>query len=302
MFRELAISELEAKGIRTRAGTKSGEIFVCCPFCELRGKGPDTGYHLGLNTYDGRAHCFRCEYRSQNGMEQLGVIDFQISAAPTKKKVKTKVALPEDFALLAPDKSDYWMWKAWQYVRKRGMSQLQIRKHGVGLSLMGPQRYRVVFPVRDPNGKLVGYTGRSIIDREPSWLHMADMEGMFLAQFGTRRRVTLVEGIFDSLAIEKGLGEVTDVVAILGTHIRVTEWLKQYNRVVIWLDPDSAGQTAAVEMAESMSWNPQVKVVRSKLEPSDCNYQQLISAWNKRQPWSWNEGLRLLAGDRYDAV
>lgn len=301
MFREIVVGELEAKGFRTRPGSKSGELWVCCPFCVLRGKGtPDIGFHLGLNTFDGRGHCFRCEWRSHRALNELGLIDYVPSVVVDEitTKKKAHVELPEGFTPLRPDRTDYWLWKAWKYVRHRRATPSQILKHKVGFSEVGQQRFRVVFPIFSPNGRLVGYTGRTILEkRTPSWLHMPDMEGMFLAQFGTRPVVTLVEGIFDALAVERGLGNETDVVAILGSHIRVANWLKRYAVVVLWLDPDAAGKKAMVELAESLAWTPEVCVVISKQEPADSSPEDLVKAWCNRKQWSWNEGLRILMGD-----
>lgn len=82
-------------------------------------------------------------------------------------------------------------------------------------------------------------------------------------------RVVVVEGIFDQLRFGPG------AVALLGTYVSPTHmaYLRQFNEVVLWLDPDEAGQTATAELQKrlaALTRPPVVRVVASfDSEPGD---------------------------------
>jgi len=117
---------------------------------------------------------------------------------------------------------------------------------------------RLMFPIRDGRGRVTGFGGRLMGDGEPKYLNSPQTEifdksrSLFAiehAQEAIRqgRRAVVVEGYIDAIrAHEAGF---KDVVASLGTAI-TTHQLQICSRlaptVVLALDPDPAGQTAAV--------------------------------------------------------
>jgi DNA primase len=118
-------------------------------------------------------------------------------------------------------------------------------------------RGRLVFPIHDTSGRVVGFGGRSLGDATPKYLNTPETPifrkgrvffGLPLALDAIRGkgRAILVEGYFDVLALKRaGLDEC---IAPCGTaltpdHARV---LRRYAREVILLfDGDEAGQQAA---------------------------------------------------------
>ncbi|MBI9083795.1 MAG: DNA primase [Desulfobacterales bacterium] len=118
-------------------------------------------------------------------------------------------------------------------------------------------RDRIIFPIRDANGRVVGFGGRVMGDDLPKYLNSPEtpvynkgrvLYGLDRAKAACRqaRRVFVVEGYFDAIALFQ-VG-IENTVATLGTaltadHIRL---LKGYvERAVLVFDSDAAGVKAA---------------------------------------------------------
>jgi DNA primase len=122
-------------------------------------------------------------------------------------------------------------------------------------------RARLIFPIRDASGKVVGFGGRTLGDEQPKYLNSPQTEifdkssvlfGIHRAAAGIReaKRAVLVEGYLD--AIRAHLGAYSNTVASLGTSVTVPQ-LSALSRltdtVILALDPDLAGQAAAARTA-----------------------------------------------------
>ena len=121
---------------------------------------------------------------------------------------------------------------------------------------------RIIFPIDEPGGKIVGFGGRVIDDGKPKYLNSPEtplfhkgsqVYGLRQARDGIRSndRVVMVEGYLDVLALAQF--DTTHVVATLGTalttdHLRL---LGRYTRNVTALfDGDAAGRNAAARSFE----------------------------------------------------
>jgi DNA primase len=121
---------------------------------------------------------------------------------------------------------------------------------------------RLMFPILDPGGKIVGFGGRVLDQGLPKYINSSEtplfrkgstLYGLYQAKDAIRRgdRVVVVEGYLDVLALHQfGLGYA---VATLGTaltpdHVRI---LGRYTRNIVALfDGDAAGQRAAARSLE----------------------------------------------------
>lgn len=125
-------------------------------------------------------------------------------------------------------------------------------------------RGRLMIPIRDASGRLVGFGGRSLDDSQPKYLNSPRtplfdksrlLYGMHLAKDSARERgLVIVEGYLDALmAHQYGF---SNVVASMGTALtreQVDQVVRLTKRVVMALDPDAAGQQATLRSLES-SW------------------------------------------------
>jgi len=118
---------------------------------------------------------------------------------------------------------------------------------------------RIVFPVRDPLGRVVGFLGRALGRGEPKYLSTPETplfrkrEALFAYPEARPRlkggRAILVEGPFDALALHQlGFGEA---VAVLGSALSEEQALllrrEGVREVYLAFDRDEAGLKAALE-------------------------------------------------------
>ncbi len=123
-------------------------------------------------------------------------------------------------------------------------------------------RHRLIFPIRDLQGRIVGFGGRALGSEEPKYLNSPEtalyakgrhLFGLFEAREAIRRAgyAVLVEGYFDWLALfEQG---IEHSVATLGTALTEEQvrLLRRYTeRIVINFDADAAGRRAMVRNLE----------------------------------------------------
>jgi DNA primase len=119
-------------------------------------------------------------------------------------------------------------------------------------------RNRVIFPIRDRQGRVIGFGGRVMDDGVPKYLNTSEttifhkshvIYGLDLAQRAIRERdqVVIVEGYMDVIAAHQ-FG-FDNVVACMGTAL-TPEQLRQLQRYtdnfVLALDADAAGQQATI--------------------------------------------------------
>ena len=183
--------------------------------------------------------------------------------------------------------------KAREYLQGRGLSEETLREFGVGMApspwdqvLVGSQRAkftitelvgagliqkgrqgghydrfrnRIMFPVRDQRGRVLGFGARALTaDSKPKYLNSPEGElyrkshtlyGIDLARgpIAKARRAIVVEGYTDVLALHQA--GVNEAVAIMGTAI-TPEQLKMLSgitdTVVLALDADRAGADAMI--------------------------------------------------------
>lgn len=124
-------------------------------------------------------------------------------------------------------------------------------------------RERIMFPIRDRRGRVIGFGGRVLGDGVPKYLNSPETEifhkgselyGLFEARQNTRRleRLLVVEGYMDVIALAQY--GVTYSVATLGTattpeHIK--QLLRLVPEVVFCFDGDRAGRDAAWRALEN---------------------------------------------------
>ena len=119
-------------------------------------------------------------------------------------------------------------------------------------------RNRLIFPIRDRDGRIVGFGGRALGDAQPKYLNSpqtaifdkgANLYALDLAHEAIRRlrEVVVVEGYMDAIAAHQ-FG-FTNVVASMGTALteaQVRLVRRSVDRIVLALDADAAGQLATV--------------------------------------------------------
>ncbi len=118
-------------------------------------------------------------------------------------------------------------------------------------------RERIMFPIRNVKGQVIGFGGRVLDSGEPKYLNSpetplfnkgSELYGLFEARLAIREQqyVLVVEGYMDVVALAQ-LG-FQNAVATLGTActpVHVQKLMRQTDTVIFSFDGDSAGRRAA---------------------------------------------------------
>lgn len=165
-------------------------------------------------------------------------------------------ASPEDFPVAA---------KGWLY--KHGLTDTQLRRHGVGYS---PSLGRIVLPVyRD--GELVKYQTRKVFehDTKPKYLTYKKKERAWFSEpICSTDLLVIVEDILSGIRV----AEQFPCLALLSSGISESEVLfivKNFNNVLIWLDNDNRQvKLSQVEIKNKLdNLVRNVIIVHEKAEP-----------------------------------
>jgi DNA primase len=193
-------------------------------------------YHYVLNSTEQGTVAY--QYLKQRGFSQKLIDEFQLGYAPP-------------------------LWDALtQYLLKRGFTTELLEKAGLSIPRTESEgvydrfRDRIMFPIRDANGKGIAFGGRTITNIQPKYLNSPDSPTFHKNQIlyplhqtktsiRKKRQAILFEGYIDVLkAWDAGIdnGLATLGTALTESHI---DLLRRYcEKVIICYDGDRAGQAA----------------------------------------------------------
>lgn len=182
---------------------------------------------------------------------------------PTLAYLRTRNVPEEQIAQfeigLAPDSFS----ATYEYLLKQNFSRTEILQAGLGVQRELQQeriydrfRNRLMFPIHDAQGHLVGFGGRTLASDDAKYVNSSDgplfhkssiLYALHHAKEAIREKgkVMLVEGYFDVLACHR-VG-ITNAVATCGTALteQHAKTLKRYaETAVLCMDQDRAGQEA----------------------------------------------------------
>lgn len=198
----------------------------------------------------------------------------------------------------APEKGDI----AVSFLMKKGFKADGITLEGHSSSsyssgkLLDRFRGRIVFPIKDTQGRVLGFSGRALGSREPKYLNSPDtlvfnksktLYGIDLAktEIGKQKTAILVEGNLDVISSHQ-VG-VKNVVAPLGTAIteNQVDILRRFSdKLLISFDTDFAGNAAAkrgIELAEEADLSVKVVSLGESKDPDEI-IRKSPDAWKKK--------------------
>lgn len=125
-------------------------------------------------------------------------------------------------------------------------------------------RNRIMFPIKDTRGRIVGFGGRTIDDSMPKYMNSPETEvfhkgntlyGVYEARqaLGKIKQIIIVEGYMDVVALSQH--EITNCVATLGTATteqNIRNLLRYSSDLVFCFDGDRAGSAAAWKALEQI--------------------------------------------------
>lgn len=145
-------------------------------------------------------------------------------------------------------------------------------------------RDRVIFPIINPGGKVIGFGGRIIGDGNPKYLNSQESDvfqkknnlyGLNLAKSDITKedRIVLVEGYMDVISLYQA--GIRNVCASLGTALTDSQarLIRRYTKnVILSYDADEAGQNAAmrgIDILYQEGLRPKVLRVTGSKDPDE---------------------------------
>lgn len=151
------------------------------------------------------------------------------------------------------------------------------KKEGTTDTFYDTFRGRIMFPIFDPSGRVVGFSGRILVDdgKSPKYLNSPEtvlfnkseiLYGLHKAKMSIREKdySILVEGQMDLVMLHQA--GFTNTVASSGTALgegHLTRLARLSNRIIMAFDGDSAGKSAVFRAAKiALSLGMEVKVAQ----------------------------------------
>jgi DNA primase len=187
------------------------------------------------------------------------------------------------------------------YLKQRGLTPETISHFELGYCSRGMMQGRIVIPLHDPQGQLIGYAGRLIDDskvsdeqpkyrfpgtRERNGVRYEFQKSQFL--FNGHR----IKAPVDDLIIVEGFMSVfwlvqygyRNVVALMGSSaskdqiVFITELVSETGRVWIFLDGDEAGERCAVHLFTQIATCRAVRWLKLDMghQPTGCAPETLL--------------------------
>jgi DNA primase len=216
-----------------------------------------------------------------------------IDKLDTQKWIRTMAKVNQQIELDIFDESEIEMYQAMlpacDYINTRGFDDDILQFFQIGYSPEGvdePYRLkfkdfpgRIIFPVRDADNNLVGWSGRlatddkAIIKRHNKWMHKLDFDkGFVLYNYNNARpyikeslELILVEGAWDVIRLWSY--GIKNVVAIMGSSLTPEQLqlaISSAFKIKVFLDGDGAGQSGAKRICEQLKRYVDVYTIKAE--------------------------------------
>lgn len=157
-------------------------------------------------------------------------------------------------------------------------------------------RNRVIIPIKNPRGKIVGFGGRILGNGEPKYLNTAEtiffnkrylLFAFDLAQKSMRDKgyAVIVEGYMDAISLHAA--GINNVVASMGTAFSEQQagiLRRNVSEVIFCYDSDDPGRNAsvrAVSIAKAVNLKVKVAIVPGAKDPDEFVRSQGVAAFEK---------------------
>ncbi len=222
-------------------------------------------------------YCFRCGERDFVKHDQRSIAE--IAATRRREELlmrdQTSLTMPDDAVSLteAPDRAIVWLLQG-GLLPERAEHVFGFRWHD-GLQ-------RVLFPVVDARGFTSGISGRSVDPAmRPKYKVFKGSASLYWALRPRSLDIVLVEDVLSALAVYSA---GFSAVALSGTSLTAADALKidehvpLGGKVIIWTDPDAAGDHGAATVRKRFKLTGATVVrVQSEVDPKRVHQKEIVA-------------------------
>jgi len=303
-----SIIDSEAK----RKGSK-GDYAFNCPWCNHRKSKRKLYINLNSSSKNfSNWQCFVCDNRGKSLFSLLKRLDAEkvyfrklgdILDKPGYKYAKSNeddedhqktLELPDEFRPLWEDQPGIIYKHAIKHLQNRNLSVGDVVKHQIGYCTSGEYNKRIIVPSYDRNNKLNYFVARRIWDTQfPKYKNPSTNQNSivpFDSLINWREPVTLVEGVFDAIAVRR------NAIPLLGNKLSESLYCRlveaQTNSVNIALDSDM--RQTSLQMGERlMDEGFTVKLVDlpKNSDPGDIGFEEMQKRIRNSDPLSFSSVL-----------
>jgi DNA primase len=273
-----------------------GDVAYYCPICKHKNA------KLMVNVKTGNYNCFTCHPKttgktpvsllkkigspSEAIIEMKGYFVNDTTLIKAEEEVKL-VHLPKEFINLI-DTSDTCLEKrqAITYLKKRGVSSIDIVKYNIGYCKTGRYRNKVIIPSYNSNGRLNYFIARSF-EKEPKLkidspeCKKSELIG-FEYYINWNTPVILCEGIFDAMAIKR------NAIPLFGKTISKALMIKllQSDVETVYLALDDDAIRESIDHAQKLlDLGKEVYIIKLEgKDPSELGFENMISCLQLAKP------------------
>jgi DNA primase len=266
---------------------KGDEQAHYCPFCHHHKK------KLQVNLQTQQWHCWVCDAkgkRIQRLLKRLHVDsrklkkiyeiygdDYVVYSNNTEDE-KVELRLPNEFRSLLeePKGLNPTFRKVKVYAKQRGITTEDIRRYNIGYCDSGHYANRIIIPSYDSNNRLNYFIARSVFDEEKFKYKNPPVSKnviMFENQINWNEPITLVEGVFDAMAVKR------NAIPLLGKFLpktlNDTIYEKGVKSINILLDEDAQEQALHYTMKFQQQGITTKNIKPSDKDASDMGFSQI---------------------------
>ena len=299
------------------------DVLMPCPFCVGDSDLSGDRKVCGVNLYNGKAHCFRCDWKSGSVVftarslcEAYGInFSWRLrlsAAAQAERVISEKPSKPyvPPIPCGMPDGYEAFTFsddsierKALRYLKKRDIGRDAIERYQIGYAAAGEFAWRIIFPIVADDGKVYGCTGRDFSGTSKAkYLNKLGNERMLWGAQYEADTAVLVEGITDGIRANSRLTAMpsTIAVAVLGSGLTALQLaqLSKYKRVIHFPDWDMPGvrstMSRAVITAEAgIDTYVAVPNEMSGLDPDTLSEDVFLHGVRTAKPWGLAAKMRM---------
>ena len=183
--------------------------------------------------------------------------------------------------------------------RNQGLNNIHLKETGLVAegknNIYDRFRERIIFPIRNRRGSVIGFGGRSIGEQQPKYLNSPETQlfqkghelyGLFeTLNYSRPKQIFVVEGYLDVISLYQA--GIKNTVATLGTaisKIQIEKLFKETAKIQFCFDGDLAGQTAARKALDlSLPLLKNDRQIEFSFLPNGSDPDSLIRAFGANQ-------------------